>query len=112
MEETQQKHNELQELVAYIHSAETEAERMRTNYDVKIAQMLKKGREKIMEMREQYEKNAAETKNKILSSQREKTEKLVQKIISDAKNEATTLRTKKLDKKNIEAIFESFISSL
>lgn len=108
----QESHNEFQELVASIRSAEDESDRMRADYDARIAELLGKGREKSVEMRESYEKRAAEAKNRILAGEREKTEKMAEKIIADAKKQANRVRGRKLDRKGLQAVFDGFVSSL
>ncbi len=107
-----EKHGELQELVAGIRATEEEADRVKADFDSKSAELLKAGREKSVEMREQYSKKALEAKNRILSAERQKTEKLAQDIIDDGRKQASSLRSKKLDKKGVEAVFGSFVSSL
>ncbi len=109
---SEQKHGAFQELVSGIRVAEEECDHLKEGYDAKVEELLKKGREKSLEMRESYEKKAAEAKNKALASERQKTEKAVEEIISDAKKRANGLRGKELDKKELEAVFETFISSL
>lgn len=107
-----EKHNEFQELVSSIRAAEEHADQVKSDYDAKAAELLKHGREKSAEMRENYEKKAADSKNKILSSERHKTEKMSDEIIADAKKAASSLRSRKLDKKGLNAVFDNFVSSL
>ncbi|MEW6528465.1 MAG: hypothetical protein AB1391_01105 [Candidatus Micrarchaeota archaeon] len=107
-----EKNNEFKELVGSIHAVECESDKIKTEYDKKITDLLKCGREKGVELREFYEKKAMDTKNKFIIAERERTEKLAEKIISDSKKEADILRAKKMDKKNTDAIFDLFLSSL
>ncbi len=108
----QEKHSEFQELVASIHSAESEADRVKSDYEAKTAELLRKGRKRSVELCEAYEKKAAEAKNRILSTEREKTSAQANEVIAEAKKQAAVLRSKKLDRKGIEAVFEGLVSSL
>lgn len=107
-----EKQKELQQIAANIRIAEEKAEDIKTNYNKKIEELVKKGNEKSIELREYYEKKAIETKNKVLLFEREKTEELVKKIIADGKQDAAKIRTKKLNEKELEDIFRNFLSSL
>ncbi len=107
-----EKHDEFNELVNSIHTVEAESDKIKATYTEKVAELLKYGREKSVELRESYEKKASESKNELIVAEREKTEKLVEEIISSAKKDALVLRVEKLNKKNIDAIFESFVSSV
>lgn len=111
-EKKHQKAEDFQQLVEAIRAAEGEADRVKTDYDAKISQLMKKGREKSVELREFYEKRAADAKSKILSSERKKTETLVEQIVGEAKQQASSLRAKLLNKKQVEDIFENFTASL
>ena len=108
----QQKHSDFQELAENIRAAEGEADALKANYDSKVGELLKKGREKSVEMRESYDKKAAEEKNRVLSLERQKTEKLVEEITSDAKKQASALRAKRLNAKGLASVFENFVSNL
>ncbi|MDD5336896.1 MAG: hypothetical protein PHS02_00245 [Candidatus ainarchaeum sp.] len=110
--ESQKKHSDLQDLAEGIRSAENEAEALQANYDSKVAELLKKGRERSVELRESYDKKSADAKNRILSLERQKTEKLVEGIVADAKKQAGSLRSKKLDQKALKSVFQNFISNL
>lgn len=107
-----EKQGEFQELVDSIRAAEAESDKVKTDFDAKAAELMKHGREKSVEMRESYDKKAAETRNRLLAAEREKTEKLAEEMVADARKEASALRAKKLDKKGVDAVFEAFVSSL
>jgi vacuolar-type H+-ATPase subunit H len=113
---SKQKHpeklSEFQELVSGIRATESEADRMKADYDSKVFELLKMGREKSVELREFYEKKAVDAKNRILAEERGKTDKMAEKIIADARKEASQLRGRKLDRKGIDAVFGVFESSL
>ncbi|VVB98247.1 Uncharacterised protein [uncultured archaeon] len=107
-----EKPSEFQELVAGIRATESEADSLKADYDSKVSELLRMGREKSVEMRELYDKKASDAKTRILAEERGKTEKMAEKIIADARKEATQMRNRKLERKGLEAVFEKFVSSL
>ncbi|MFA5077103.1 MAG: hypothetical protein WC488_01620 [Candidatus Micrarchaeia archaeon] len=110
--ESDKKHSDLQDLAESIRSAESEADALQSNYDAKVAELLRKGREKGVELRESFEKKSVDAKNKILALERQKTEKLVEGIVDEAKKQAGPLRSRKPGEKAIQSVFQNFVSNL
>ena len=110
--ESDKKHSDLQDLAESIRSAESEADALQSNYEAKVAELLRKGREKSVELRESFDKKSVEAKNKILALERQKTEKLVEGIVDEAKKQAGPLRSRKIGDKSAETVFRNFISGM
>ncbi|MBU0585994.1 hypothetical protein KJ780_00625 [Candidatus Micrarchaeota archaeon] len=97
-------------LVESIRSAESESEHISSDYGKKVTELSSKGRERLAEMKENYQKKAEEVKNDVLSKGIEENEVIVQETIEEARKQVGKLGKKQLSPKDLETVFNKFVS--